>query len=264
MLWLFVDIVVSFTEYGTAYAHHIASFLNCQLIITAHTCRYGPEIRAVMEVFLLICIKDLLETAELATDLSLIIGVAGHSHYTAYGDVLKLLPLALLKHCGALIGRETELGLLGSYVQLKQACYVAVEAGGLAVYLSEFVIIVDSLYDRYVRCHKLDLIALDVADEMPLYVCGKNLALGGHLLDLVLAEYALTGIISLLEHLGRMGLGYRYKRYSCGEGGFDSVQVLFDHIPVKRCKVTQWLGERVFFMRLFILGCTLYINVCTF
>ena len=141
---------------------------------------------------------------------------------------------------------------------------MTVKAGGLTVYLSEFVKCIHSLYDRYVRRHHLDLIALYVADEMPLDVCGKNLALGGHLLHLILAEYALTGIVSLLEHLGRMGLGYCYKRYSCGECGFDSVQVLFDHIPVKRCKVTQWLGERVFFMRLFILGCTLYINVCTF
>ena len=228
---LFVDIVVSLSEYGTAYADHIASGLDGQLIITAHTGRYGVEIRAVTEILLLVCIKDLFQTAEFAQNLSLIIGIGGHSHYTAYGDVLKLLPLALVKHCGALIGRETELGLLLGYVQLQQACNVSVKAGGLAVYLCKFVIIVNSLYDRYVRRHEFYLVALYVAYEMPLYVCGKNLALGSHLLNLVLAEYALTGIIGLLEHLDRMGLGYCYKLYSCGECGFDSVQVLFDHIP---------------------------------
>ena len=149
-------------------------------------------------------------------------------------------------------------------MQLKQACYVTVKAGCLTVNLHQFVKGVDSLYDRYVRRHHLDLVALYVADEMPLDVFGKNLALGSHLLHLVLAEYALTGIISLLEHLDRMGLGYRYKRYSCGECGFDSVQVLFDHIPVKRCKFTQRRALRNFYLSLFSLGCTLYINVCTF
>ena len=104
-----------------------------------------------MEVFLLICIKELLETAELTTDLSLIISICGHSHDSADGDVLQVFPLALGKHLGALIGRESELGLLGSNVQLKQACYVTVKAGCLTVNLHQLVKGVNSLYDRYVR-----------------------------------------------------------------------------------------------------------------
>ena len=81
---------------------------------------------------------------------------------------------------------------------MQQACDVTVKTGGLTVNLHQFVIGVDSLYDRYVRSHHLDLVALYMADEMPLDVLGKYLTLGCHLLNLVLAEYALSGIISLL------------------------------------------------------------------
>ena len=50
-----------------------------------------------------------------------------------------------------------------------------------------------------------------MADHVPLDIRGKLLPLGIHLLRAVLAEKALPGVISLPDHLCRVGFGYSYQ-----------------------------------------------------
>ena len=62
-----------------------------------------------------------------------------------------------------------------------------------------------------------------MADHVPLDIRGKLLPLGIHLLRAVLAEKALPGVISLPDHLCRVGFGCRFIRkfayfcYSCSQ-----------------------------------------------
>jgi hypothetical protein len=67
-----------------------------------------------------------------------------------------------------------------------------------------------------------------MADEMPFDILGQNLALGGHLLHLVLPEYTLSGIISLLQHLYGVRFRYRYKLYAFRKAGFDSDNIFLN------------------------------------
>ena len=64
------------------------------------------------------------------------------------------------------------------------------------------------------RSHILDLVGLHMPCEVPLDILGQYGGLGGHLLDVVLAKHALTGIVGLLKGLDGLELGDRQQAHS--------------------------------------------------
>lgn len=142
--------------------------------------------------------------AEVGADAVGVVGVGGHAHDAGYlrgpqsGQKLG-------RYLGVeLFGSETELCIFGGHVNLKEHPQAAAEARGSVVDTAQQPDGVDALDNVGSLDNAADLIALEMADEVPFDVVGTGGALGRQLIGTALAEDALSGTVGLHDRLSGM------------------------------------------------------------
>ena len=130
--------------------------------------------------------------AEVGADAVGVVGVGGHAHDAGYlrgpqsGQKLG-------RYLGVeLFGSETELCIFGGHVNLKEHPQAAAEARGSVVDTAQQPDGVDTLDNVGSLDNAADLIALEMADEVPFDVVGTGGALGRQLIVLLPAAYLLS------------------------------------------------------------------------
>lgn len=181
-----------------------AAMLNGNRVVVAHACRYNGEPVIVGKMALFYPFEKFLHGGEFRCYLLLVIGVACHAHKPPNLYILQAAPFAIVKHCRAFVGCESEFCLFLCNVYLQQAWYPSPHLYPVPVDLFEQVLAVDAVDKVYEWCYIFDFVALEVTDEMPLYILGQHSVFYFKVLGLALAKLALSCIVGRFNSFGRV------------------------------------------------------------
>ena len=120
--------VRSLAENEAAYAYNIAAFLYCYAVIVAHS--PGAELHAFAQLgeFPATLLEEVVCRAEVPSYALLVVGVGGHAHDAGDDHPLEVAELSAPQVFHALLGGESELGLLFGNVELQQAANLSPSA----------------------------------------------------------------------------------------------------------------------------------------
>ena len=159
-----------------------------------------------------------------------IVGVCSHSHHAADAHVVHCLENLGIQDILGFFHAEAEFRFLFRDVELQQAVDNSVVLNCFFINGLQQIEGVDGMNQPRERYDVFDFVCLQMSDEMPVDVLWQNLVFVAHLERMVLAEYTLSGFVSLLYVLHRLRLRHRHQNDSLRNRFSYFFQIFLDHI----------------------------------